>query len=341
MAVRGRRLPVVTAIDRARSRADLIGWLVGRGLPPPAAETVVDHVLAAETVRRGSHGLRLLPRIARAAGTHDGAEVVVEEREAGTLIVDAVGLPGIHAMHRAVEEVVRCGSTGRHVVTAAVTGYTGTTGCLGLFAHRIARSGATGVVMATSRSIMAPPGTASPLLGTNALALASPVDGRAPVVVDYSSSATSFGDVALARLRGEQLPEGVALDHSGVATTDPWEVVDGSLLPSGGHRGWSQALMVEALAGAAVGGKVGRAEGGESAFVLAVGPESFRGSPTVAMRILVDQITASEPGPDGRSAHVPGGRFERLEQPGAEVEVEVDPSVVEGVVAAGGPRLAR
>ena len=59
----------------------------------------------------------------------------------------------------------------------------------------------------------------------------------------------------------------------------------------------------------------------------------------MAMRILVDQITASEPGPDGRSAHVPGGRFERLEQPGA--EVEVDPSVVEGVVAAGGPRLAR
>ncbi|MBU6215969.1 MAG: Ldh family oxidoreductase [Acidobacteria bacterium] len=329
----------MTVIDRTRARTDLAGWLGGSGMPPPAAETVVDHVLAAERVGRGSHGLRLLPRIARNAGTHDGTEVVVDEREPGTLVVDAVGLPGIHALHRAVDEVIRCRSTGRHVVTVAVTGFTGTTGCLGLFAHRIARSGATGLVTATSRSIMAPPGTATPLLGTNALALASPVDGGAPLVVDCSSSATSFGDVALARLRGEQLPEGVALDRSGAATTDPWEVIDGSLLPSGGHRGWSQALVVEVLAGAVVGGKVGRADGGESALVLAVGPESFGGSPPAALRILVDQITASEPGPGGVSAHVPGGRFELVDRPWAEVEVET--AVLEGVVAAGGPRLDR
>jgi len=339
MAVRGQRRPVVTAIDRSRARADLTGWLAGSGMPLPVAEVVIDHVLAAERVGRGSHGLRLLPRIARAAGTHDGTDVVVDEREAGTLLVDAVGLPGIHALHRAVDELIRCRSTGRHVVTVAVTGFTGTTGCLGLFAHRIARSGATGLVTATSRSIMAPPGTATPLLGTNALAIASPVDGGAPLVVDFSSSATSFGDVALARLRGERLPEGVALDRSGVVTTDPWEVVDGSLLPSGGHRGWSQALVVEVLAGAAVGGKVGRADGGESALVMALGPEAFSGSPPAAMRTLVDQITASTPGPDGVSAHVPGGRFELLDRSWAEVEVE--PSVLEGVLSAGGPRLDR
>jgi (2R)-3-sulfolactate dehydrogenase (NADP+) len=329
----------VTSVDRIRARSDLIGWLVGLGMPSPAADTVVDHVLAAETIGRGSHGLRLLPRIARSAGVHDGAEVVVEEREPGTLVVDALGLPGIHALHRAVDEVTRCRSRGRHVVTVAVTGFTGTTGCLGLHAHRIARTGSTGLVTATSRSIMAPPGAASPLLGTNALAVASPVDGGDPLVVDCSSSETSFGDVALARLRGEQLPEGVALDRSGAATTDPWAVVDGSLLPSGGHRGWSQALLVEVLAGATVGGKVGRADGGESAFVLAIGPDAYRGSPPTAMLSLVDQITSSEPGPDGRSAHVPGGRFSLLERAGD--EVDVDPSVVEGVASAGGPRLDR
>lgn len=327
------------ALDLARSRSDLVAWLAQLGMPAPAAEVVVDHVLAAEVVGRRSHGLRLLLWLFRSAAAHVESEVAIETSERGTLVVTAGGLPGIYAVHQAVEAVVRAHADGRGVVTVAVRGFTGSTGCLGLFAHRLAQEGSIGMVAATSPSIMAPPGTATAVLGTNAMALGAPVAGSSPLVVDFSSSAWSYGDIALARARGECLPEGVLLDRSGAPTTDPREVVDGSILPSGGHRGWSQALLVEVLAGAAVGGKVGQADGGESAFVLSLAPHAFGGSPSTALGVLVGQLLAAAPGPDAGGAHIPGARFEQLEPWPDTVEVET--STLERLVGAGGPALDR
>lgn len=328
----------MTTVDRAQARRELVAWLKGLGMPTPAAEGVVDHVLAAEVIGRRSHGLRLLPWIARGAAAAEAAEVTVEAREPGTLTVEAGGLPGIYAIQRAVDEALRAHADGRKVVNVAVTGFVGTTGCLGLHVRRAAEHGCTGLVAATSPSIMAPPGTITATLGTNALALAAPVAAAAPLVVDFSSGAWSYGDVALAQARGTVLPDGVVIDRSGAATTDPKAVMEGSILPSGGHRGWSQALLVEALAGAAVGGKVGRADGGDSAFVLSIGPDAFGGAPSDAMAALVEQLLAAEPGPEGRAAHIPGERFRRLDDGWERLEVE--PVTMDRLIRAGGPRLS-
>lgn len=328
----------MTRLDRAEARTSLVAWLGDLGMPEPVATVVVDHVVSAEVVGRPSHGLRLLPWVARGAGSHARPDVVVEAREPGVLAVAAHGLPGIFAVERAVDEAVRVHGTGRQVVAIGVTGYGGTTGCLGLLVHRLARSGSTGLVAATSPSIMASPGTATPILGTNALAAGAPVAGATPVVVDSSSSASSYGDVALARDRGDALPAGVLLDRTGAPSTDPHDVVEGSLVPSGGHRGWTQALLVELLAGAAVGGKVGRAEGGDSTFVLSVGPDAFGGTPPSALATLVQQLHDAEPGPDGTVAHIPGERYGRLDDLPSELDVEA--ATLARIQRAGGPTLA-
>lgn len=327
----------MTAVDLSLARQDLVAWLVGLALPGPAAEQVVDHVLAAEVIGRRSHGIRLLPWVAAGAAATREADVTVDEREPGTLAVRANGLPGICAVEGAVDAALRAHAAGRHVVSVAVTGYTGTTGCLGLYVWRLAQRGSTGLVAATSPAIMSPPGTITATLGTNAMALAAPVASGHPLVVDFSSGATSYGDIALARARGASLPPGVAIDRSGAVTTDPRAIVDGSILPSGGHRGWSQALLVEALAGAAIGGKVGRADGGESAFVLSLGPDAFGASTSSAMGELVAQLRAAEPGAQGEGAHLPGERYERLDPwPGT---VEIDDATIDRLTAAGGPSL--
>ena len=329
----------MTTIDLHRARQDLTGWLGNLGMPTEVAEAVVDHVLAAEVVGRRSHGLRLLGWIARSAAAHGAEEVAVEVREHGTVTIAAAGLPGIYALQRAMDEAIRQHEAGRHVVAVAVTGATGSTGCLGLHVHRLAQHGVTGLLVATSPSIMAPPGTATVVLGTNATALAAPVAGAPPLVMDFSSSAWSYGDIALARERGEAVPEGVLLDRTGAPTTDPRDVVEGSILPNGGHRGWAQALLVEALAGAAVGGKVGRADGGDSALVLSIGPDAFGGSPSASLRTLVGQLRDAKPGPDAEAAHIPGERFARLDPwPTA---VEVASSTLERLADAGGPALDR
>jgi uncharacterized oxidoreductase len=56
----------------------------------------------------------------------------------------------------------------------------------------------------------------------------------------------------LKRNRKEQTPPGWLIDAAGKPTTDPNDLYDtpeGSILPMGGHKGYSLALMVEVLGG--------------------------------------------------------------------------------------------
>ena len=75
------------------------------------------------------------------------------------------------------------------------------------------------------------------------------------MVFDQASSAMAFGDVKLAAAAGEPLPEGAAVDRDGRPSTDAAAVVaGGALLPFGGHKGSSIALMVELLCAGLTGG---------------------------------------------------------------------------------------
>jgi delta1-piperideine-2-carboxylate reductase len=76
-----------------------------------------------------------------------------------------------------------------------------------------------------------------------------------PLVFDQSSSVMANGDVQIARREGRQLPPGTGIDRDGNPTTDPNAVLEGgALLPFGGHKGNSIALMVEILSAALTGG---------------------------------------------------------------------------------------
>lgn len=97
-----------------------------------------------------------------------------------------------------------------------------------------------------------------PVTGTNAMAFAAPRPGRDPLVWDQSSSVMSQGDVLLAAEQGRDLPTGVGCDSSGRPTTSAAAVLDGgALLPFGGPKGASLAVMVEVLAAALTGGPFG------------------------------------------------------------------------------------
>jgi len=61
--------------------------------------------------------------------------------------------------------------------------------------------------------------------------------------------------VQIARREGRALPPGVGVDRDGKPTTDPNAVLEGgALLPFGGHKGSSVAMMMEVMAAALAGG---------------------------------------------------------------------------------------
>ena len=223
-------------------------------------------------------------------------------------------------------------------MSTSVVGFAGSTGCLGLYTHRLAQAGLTGLVLSTSPSIMAPPGGHQPLLGTNAISFSAPAGPESSVVGDFASSERTYGDIALARDHGKDVPLGVVQDAEGNPTTDPSAIFDGTLVPSGGHRGWCQALLVELLAGALTGGKVGTGSGGESALVLSFAQDAFAAvDATEAASDLAQQIRSADAVPGHDPPHVPGDRFDRLRQPASVLDIGSE--TLRRIEAMGGPAL--
>lgn len=120
-------------------------------------------------------------------------------------------------------------------------------GVLGYFTARLAARGLVALMFANASSTMAPWGGRLPFFGTNPWSMAAP-RGGAPLVIDASSSATAYVNLAQAAQEGRPIPPHWALDAEGQPTTDAAAGLAGSIAPAGGHKGSALALMVEVLA---------------------------------------------------------------------------------------------
>jgi LDH2 family malate/lactate/ureidoglycolate dehydrogenase len=114
------------------------------------------------------------------------------------------------------------------------------------YVEMIAKSGLVAIHTAASSKLVAPPGGASAVLGTNPIAIAVP-SSRGPIVLDIGTSAYMMTEVMLRERLGELLPEGVAIGPGGEPTRDPALARRGALLPFGGYKGFGLALMIQAL----------------------------------------------------------------------------------------------
>lgn len=118
-----------------------------------------------------------------------------------------------------------------------------------------AREGLIALATINSMASVVPHGGHKKLYGTNPMGFAAPRDGADPLVFDQASSGWANGDVQIARREGRPLPPGIGVDRDGQPTTDPNAVLDGgALLPFGGHKGSSIAMMMEIMGAALAGG---------------------------------------------------------------------------------------
>lgn len=103
--------------------------------------------------------------------------------------------------------------------------------------------------------IVAPFGGAERRMSANPFAAGVPVPGRAPVVIDISTSAIAGGKIHVAYNKGTKIPEGCVIDRNGELTTDPADFMQGlgALLNFGGHKGYALGFLCDILAGALTG----------------------------------------------------------------------------------------
>jgi len=118
-----------------------------------------------------------------------------------------------------------------------------------------AREGFLALATVNSMASVVPHGGHRKLYGTNPMGFAAPRAGKDPLVFDQASSAVANGDVQIARREGRLLPQGTGIDRDGNPSTDPNAVLEGgALLPFGGHKGSSLAMMMEIMGAALAGG---------------------------------------------------------------------------------------
>ncbi len=121
-------------------------------------------------------------------------------------------------------------------------------GVAGHHVEKAAQRGMIALLFGNTPAAMAAWGGTTPLLGTNPIAFAAPMDGRSPIVIDLATSKAARGPIVLAAKQNRPIPEGWAMNANGQPTTDPHAALKGSMLPLGDAKGAALAMMVEILA---------------------------------------------------------------------------------------------
>jgi len=175
----------------------------------------------------------------------------------------------------------------------------------------LSREGVVAFACTAFKPALPPAGGSKPLYGTNPIAFSWPRENNEPLTFDQASAVMARGEVMIAAREGHKLPEGVGIDAHGNATTDPDEILKGALLPYGGYKGASIAMMVELLAASLIGEQLsfeaasqdnndgGPPRGGE--FILALDPGNGLVSAEGLFARMLEQEGTRLPG-DGRRA---------------------------------------
>ncbi len=121
------------------------------------------------------------------------------------------------------------------------------------YLYKIAQSEMIGFMCSRSPAVQAGFDSKDPLFGTNPLGIAVPTQND-PLFFDFATSAITWYGLILAQIKGEALPDNIAIDENGNFTNNPNDAIKGAIMPyARDHRSSSMALMVELLAGPLVG----------------------------------------------------------------------------------------
>jgi delta1-piperideine-2-carboxylate reductase len=225
------------------------------GCADRVAQLLAENMASAERDGAKSHGIFRMPGNLGSldSGWVDGrAEFDIEDVAPGVLRADG---------HNGFTLPVLAAARGRLIEKARVNGIALLTirkahhfGAVWPDIEPFAREGFVALAMINSMANVVPHGGHRRVYGTNPLGFAAPRDTGDPLVFDQASSAMANGDVQIATREGRDLPPGTGVDRDGNPTVDPKAVLDGgALLPFGGYKGSSVAMMMEIM-GAALAG---------------------------------------------------------------------------------------
>ena len=308
------RMPRIPLPDLTQKTAAL---LTAAGAPEDIARVTAELIAAADVVGHESHGVAQLPGYlagVKAGRIVPGARVRVERETETTALLDARKGFGHYSATVAMDAALE--RAGRHHLGAVSLANANHIGRLGTYAERAAGRGCIGLVclgVGGTSGTTAPFGGARGALGSNPIAAAVPVAGRAPFVMDMATSVFSNGKLGIARREGRPVPPGAFLDTQGRPSTNPddW-AAGGPMLPAGGYKGYALGLLNLFLAALSMTG-VPAGERVSGTFFLALNVTAFQPPEEYARRAAayVAQLKAVPPQEGVAEVLLPGERAAR------------------------------
>lgn len=285
--------------------------LVKHGAAPWVATEVARAVRRAEQTGNVICGLYYLESycLQLTSGRVKGdVEPVVTRPRAGSVKADAKLGFAQAAFARALPQAIETARKNGTASLAVAHAHTCTS--LGFFTEQIAAEGLIGIGFTNASPVVAPPGGNARVIGTNPIAMTVPGDGAPAMHFDFSTSAVALGKITMAKAAGEAIPLGWAVDADGNPTTDAAAALEGSLVSTGGYKGWGFGLMAEVLAAAVTGsvnsldvGGIKLPDGaphGLGQFYMLIDPGTYTDAFDARIARVVDAV-AEQPG-----ARIPG-----------------------------------
>ncbi|MDR2829494.1 MAG: Ldh family oxidoreductase [Methanobrevibacter sp.] len=292
-------------INAENEKKLLLVMLEKIGVSKGNAEIVAEATLDADLKGFTSHGLGRFHNYLKGIELNNintNGEIIIEkETEAMALINGNNNFGQVVAyksMKIAIEKAKKIG------IAAVGTNNSNHFGVTGFYSDLAIKEGVIGFVIANTEPAIAPLGGKEPIIGTNPIAIGVPGDNY--ISIDMATSATARGKLLESSRKGEKISEGLALDKEGNPTTDPDKALEGSILPFGGHKGYSLAFMIEILTGPLVGAAYGKQVKGtancdenctKGDLFVAIDPEKFVGINEFKKETekFVTEIRTSEP----------------------------------------------
>ncbi|HWA98606.1 MAG TPA: Ldh family oxidoreductase [Pirellulales bacterium] len=293
-------MPTIAAESLERFATQL---LESGGLTPDEAQLVGKSLVEANLRGHDSHGVMRIPYYLDQVTKKEvvpGAEFTILRDTPSIVVADGHWGFGQTQAQRLMYRLI--GKAHESGVALGTLIHSGHIGRLGEYCEMAAEAGLVSMIMVNTHGVarrVAPPGGKAPRLGTNPLAIGVPA-GKAPLVLDFGTSATAEGKVRVKKIAGQTCPDGWLLDSEGRPTNDPNTLYGdppGTILPMGGtqaYKGFGLALMVEIFAGALSGGVTIREKpinpNGNCVFMMVVDPRHVGGREHFAAE--VSQLTA-------------------------------------------------
>ena len=241
-----------TTIPAARLEAFTAACLEKLGVASADARLVAEMLVAANLRGVDSHGVVRLPHYAtRLRNGTVNARPSITARRTGpstALVEGDAGMGQLVAARAMREAIALAKESGAGAVVARNSSHCG---ACAWFVEMAVKEGLIGVALTHTDSIMVPPGMKRIFLGSNPIAFGAP-----GVTIDMSTTHVAWGKILVARQEGKEIPPDWGIDADGRPTTDPHRVV--GLAPTGGHKGYALATMVEILCAQLAGVPFGR-----------------------------------------------------------------------------------